>query len=129
VFSETGAALAGREPNAEGPHPLAGLLVTQVVPHPANPMHPLAAEYQRALEAHNAGPGSYPSLETYLATRVIQEALRTCERDIGRACLLQALATRTFELPGVRVQFGAARRQARPFVEITLLDRNGRFRR
>ncbi|WP_164886768.1 MULTISPECIES: ABC transporter substrate-binding protein [Piscinibacter] len=135
VFSEAGAALAARPPGSRGPHPLAGLLVTQVVPHPGNVLHPLVAEYQRALTAqeapgaHVAMPGGHPSLEAYAATRVIHEALRACGREAGRACLLQSLATRAFELPGLKVQFGPAQRQPRPFVEITLLDGEGRLRR
>lgn len=156
VFSEAGAALAARPAGSSGPHPLAGLLVTQVVPHPGNALHPLVAEYQRALMEHGAhvapgahgasgasgssgssgssgapgaAPGSHASLEAYAATRVIQEALRACGREAGRACLLQVLPARTFELPGMKVQFGTAQRQPRPFVEITLLDGAGRLRR
>ena len=129
VFSETGAALAVRPPGSAGPHPMAGLLVTQVVPHPANALHPLAAEYQRAIAAHGAAPGSHASLEAYLAVRVIQEALRPCGREAGRACLLQSLGARSHDLPGLKVQFGSTQRQPRPFVEITLLDGAGRFRR
>ena len=135
VFSEAGAALAARPPGSSGPHPLAGLLVTQVVPHPGNALHPLVAEYQRALMAHaahdeqGANPGSHASLEAYAAVRVVQEALRACGREAGRACLLQVLPTRSFELPGLKVQFGPAQRQPRPFVEITLLDGAWRLRR
>ena len=129
VFSDTGAALAARAPGSTGPHPMAGLLVTQVVPHPANALHPLAAEYQRAIGAHGDAPGSHASLEAYLAVRVIQEALRPCGREAGRACLLQSLAARSHELSGLKVTFGSAQRQPRPFVEINLLDAIGRFRR
>lgn len=129
VFSETGAALAARPEGASGPHPLAGLLVTQVVPHPNQRSHPLVVEYQRALAAQGAGPGSYPSLEGYLAVRVIQEALGYCDREPGRSCLLQVLAARALELPGFTVRFGSAQRQSHPFVEITMLDAQGRFMR
>lgn len=129
VFSEAGAALAAQHDGTTGAHSLAGLLVTQVVPHPSNALHPLVSEYQAALATHGASPGSHPSLEAYLAVRLIQEALRPCGRDPQRACLLQSLAARSHELPGMKVQMGAAQRQARPFVEITLLDAQGRFRR
>lgn len=129
VFSETGAALSGRPEGATGPHPLAGLLVTQVVPHPNQRSNPLVEEYQRALAAQGTGPGSYPSLEAYLATRVIQEALGYCHHEAGRSCLLQVLATRAFELPGLTVRFGNAQRQPHPYVEITMLDAQGRFKR
>lgn len=129
VFSETGAALATRESSAAGPHPLAGVLVTQVVPHPGNRMHPLVAEYQRALTAQGANAGTYPSLEGYLAMRVLQEGLSGCAKDANRACLLRSLRAGSFDLPGLRIQFGTTQRQASPFVEITLLDGQGRFRR
>lgn len=90
--------------------------------------HPLVAEYRRALGVQRAPEeGSYPSLEGYLGARVVQEALRGCGREAGRACLLQTLGTRTLELPGLKVQFGSAQRQPRPFVEITMLNGEGRF--
>lgn len=129
VFSEAGAALSARPEGASGPHPHAGLLVTQVVPHPNQRSHRLVEEYQRALTVQGTGPGSYPSLEAYLATRVIQEALGYCDRDLGRTCLMHVLATRALELPGLTVRFGSAQRQTHPYVEITMLDAQGRFRR
>lgn len=141
VFSETGAALAERAASGQTAQNTAGLLVTQVVPHPANLSHPLVAEYQRAFSAHGAGLGnakpSYPSIEGYQAMRVLQEALRACAREVGRdaareaarACLTQALSNRSFDVAGQRIHFGSEQRQARPFVEMSLLDGQGRFRR
>lgn len=129
VFSETGAALAAREAGASGPHPLAGVLVSQVMPHPNNTLHPLVMEYQRALVAQGGGEASYPSIEGYLAARVIQLALSNCVKEAARACLLHVLRSGTFDLPGLRVRFGNEQRQSRPFVEMTLLNSEGRFRR
>lgn len=129
VFSETGVALSARPEGASGPHPQGGLLVTQVVPHPNQRSHPFVEEYQRALTAQGTGPGSYPSLEAYFAMRVIEEALGFCDRDPTRTCLLKVLAARSFNLPGLTVRFGSAQRQPNPYVELTLLDAQGRFRR
>jgi len=130
VFSEAGAALAAPQARSGAArHPMAGLLVTQVVPHPGNAMHPMVSEYQRARSAQGAAPGGYPSMEGYLSVRVIQEALRPCGREASRACLIQSLRSRRFELPGLTVEFGQTQQQARPYVEITLLDGEGRFRR
>jgi ABC-type branched-subunit amino acid transport system substrate-binding protein len=129
VFSEAGAALSARPAGASGSHPQAGLLVTQVVPHPNQRSHLFVGEYQRALTAQGAGPGSYPSLEAYLAIRVIQEALGYCDREPSRTCLLQALTTRAIELPGLAVRFGSAQRKPNPYIEITMLDAQGHFRR
>jgi ABC-type branched-subunit amino acid transport system substrate-binding protein len=129
VFSETGAALSVRPEGASGPHPQGGLLVTQVVPHPNQRSHPLVDEYQRALMLQGTDSGSYPSLEAYFAMRVIQEALGFCDRDPGGPCLLKVLAARSLDLPGLTVRFGSAQRQPKPYVELTMLDALGRFRR
>lgn len=141
VFSETGAALAERAAAGQSAQNTAGLLVTQVMPHPSNLAHPLVADYQRAMAAHGASLGnakpSYPSIEGYQAMRVLHEALRACSREFGRdaareaarSCVTQALATRSFDVAGQRIHFGSEQRQARPFVEMTLLDGQGRFRR
>ncbi len=126
VFSETGAVLAAHLPVGRGPHPFAGLLVTQVVPHPDQRMHPLVDEFQRARAAYG-GSSSHGALEGYLALRVVVEALRSCERSLDRRCVLRVLGARSFDLPGMKVQFGAAQRQPRPFVEINLLDAGGRL--
>lgn len=128
-FSETGAALARLAGAAPVRQPLAAMLVTQVVPHPGNRLHPLVAEYQSALKDHAATAASYPSLEGYLALRVIQEALRTCGNNASRECLQRVLLTRSIDVPGLRFQLGAAQRPQRSFVEMTLLDQTGRFRR
>lgn len=109
------------------PHPFAGLLVAQVVPHPGRQLHPLADEFQRGRLAHGDS-GSHGALEGYLVLRVVVEALRSCERSLDRKCVLHVLGTRSFDLPGMKLQFGPAQRQARPFVEINLLDTQGRLR-
>lgn len=127
VFSETGAVLATHLPADGGTHPFSGLLVTQVVPHPDRRLHPLVDEFQRARAAFG-GSSSHGALEGYLALRVAVEALRSCERSLERRCVLQALVARSFELPGMKVQFGPAQRQPRPFVEVNLLDAGGRLR-
>jgi ABC-type branched-subunit amino acid transport system substrate-binding protein len=126
-FSETGAALASLGGVAPAHQSMAAMLVTQVVPNPGNRLHPLVAEYQSALKEHGSAAGSYPSLEGYLAVRVIQEALRGCGHNVTRECLEQALMTRSVDVPGMHFQLGAAQRPQHSFVEMTLLDKDGRF--
>lgn len=122
AFSE-----AGNLPSSTArPHPLTGLLVTQVMPNPAQRTHPLVAEYLKVAEGQ---PPGYASLEGYLAVRTVQAALAVCGRDLSRACVLRSLSTARLELPGTTLQLGSAQRVARPFVEITMLDEDGRFRR
>lgn len=111
---------------AARPHPLSGLLMTQVLPHPAQRSHPLVAEY---LQASGGQAPTYPALEGYQALRTLQAALLACRQEPSRACLLRRLTTARLELPGQSVQIGSNQRVSRPFVEITLLDDEGRFRR
>jgi branched-chain amino acid transport system substrate-binding protein len=128
-FSETGAALASLAGAAPARQTLSAMLVTQVVPHPGNRLNPLVAEYQTAMKDRETAAGSYPSLEGYLGLRVIQEALRACGQAISRECLHRTLQTRGIDVPGLHFQLGAAQRPQRAFVEMTLLDQAGRFRR
>lgn len=132
VFSETGAALAGQARVGRW-RPPPGLMITQVTPHSADLSQPLVAEYHKAVSATASDGadegGRYPSIEGYRGMRVLHEALRACSSQLSRSCVLDALANRTLEVAGQRIQFGATQRQARPFVEMTLLDTQGRFRR
>jgi branched-chain amino acid transport system substrate-binding protein len=126
VFSETGAALAQRGRQNSGNN----ILVTQIVPSPTNQMHPLVAAYTRSIRTHEPSMRpSYPSLEGYLAMNVLVKAIKTCGKVNQRDCLLRSLRTNTFDAHGIKVNFGEAQRQKNPFVEITLFDSQGRFRR
>jgi len=127
AMSETGAGLQAGA--AGGPRELAGLMVSQVLPHPAHVGHPLAAEYGRALARQAGAEPSYPGLEGYLYARVLGEALRQCARRLTPACLIEVLENRAIDLPGLRVQFAPQHRRGPRFVELTLLDGQGRFRR
>ncbi|MDP3924147.1 MAG: ABC transporter substrate-binding protein [Hydrogenophaga sp.] len=129
TFSEVGAAWASRQEALKAQHPMAGVLVTQVMPHPTNRANPLAAEYQDALKAAGARPGDYPSMEGYFAVRVIESALRLCGAEIGPACLRSTLESRPIELAGQSVRLGTSRRIELPFVDITQMTKEGRFRR
>ena len=129
TFSEVGAALAARQASPGAPHPMAGVLVTQVMPNASNRSQPLAAEYQDAARASGVRPGGYPSMEGYFAIRVIEAALRECASDVGPTCLRRILESRPIEVAGQRVLLGPSHRMEEPFVDITLMTREGRFRR
>jgi branched-chain amino acid transport system substrate-binding protein len=129
TFSEVGAAWSSRQDALKAQHPMAGVLVTQVMPSPANRVHPLVAEYQDALKAAGGRAGDYPSMEGYFALRVIESALRQCGGDAGPTCLRGVLESRSFEVAGQSVSLGKTRRIEHPFVDITLMTKDGRFRR
>jgi branched-chain amino acid transport system substrate-binding protein len=129
AFSEVGAAWAGRQDALKALHPMAGVLVTQVMPNPTNRIHPLVVEYLDALKAAGGRAGDYPSMEGYFALRVIESALRQCGNEPGPACLRGVLENRSIDVAGQSVRLGKSRRLEHPFVDITLMTKDGRFRR
>lgn len=118
VLSETGVALIGETAAA-------GVVVSQVLPHPMRLAHPLVAAYHRALAGESLRP-SYASLEGFLYGRVLAEALRLCGRRAVAACIQDVLSSRTPEVPGWRLAFTPQDRRGARFIEITMLDREGR---
>jgi branched-chain amino acid transport system substrate-binding protein len=128
VMSEAGAQLqAGNTAPAE----LAGVVVSQVVPHPAAASVPVVADYQRL--AQQSVPPAAPShagLEGFLYARVLAEAMRRCSRaDLGRRCIVSALESKPIDVGGWRVQFASGERRGSRFVEMTIMTSDGRFRR
>ncbi|HSV46482.1 MAG TPA: ABC transporter substrate-binding protein [Ramlibacter sp.] len=125
VMSESGAQLVS---GAASAHELAGVIVSQVVPHPATASAQIAADYQRLAAQAGRAP-SYPGLEGFIYARVIAEALRRCGRETSRRCLLSALESRPIDTGGYRVQFSPGDRRGSRFVEMTIVTADGRFRR
>lgn len=125
VTSEAGAQLlAGGAESTE----LAGVIVSQVVPHPASAALPLQADFQRVSAAAGMAP-SYPALEGFIYARALAESLRRCGREPSRRCLIAALESRPIDMGGYRVQFAPNDRRGSRFVEMTIVTADGRFRR
>lgn len=124
AVSETGSAIELQGGGTQA----RGLLVSQVLPHPSQLAHPLAAAYQRALAGDTAA-ASYASLEGYLYGRVIGEALRLCARKTTPACVTEMVETRITEVDGWRLRFGRGERSGSRYVDLTLLGPQGRVRR
>lgn len=122
AISEAGAQLATSAASGE----LAGVVVSQVVPHPGTASLPITLDYRRQI---GGATPSYTGLEGFIYARVITEALRRCVRDLSRRCLVNALEGRPVELGGYRVQFGPNDRRGSKFVEMTIVTPDGRLRR
>ena len=106
-------------------------MVTQVVPSPFKTSHPLAREFQAALQKNGAAlQPNYSSMEGYLAARVVGEALKSAaaagrlQRD-GLVAALEALNGQ--QVAGFPIAF---RPQAgKPgFVELSMLTSDGKAR-
>lgn len=122
VMSEAGAELLA---SGAAPRELAGVIVSQVLPHPRSVSVPVAADYQR-LAGERA---SYAGLEGFVYARLIAAALRACGAQLTRQCVIAALETKPFDAGGYRVQFKPGDRRGSRFVEMTIITADGRFRR
>ena len=71
------------------------MIVSQVMPHPRSSSIPVTADYQR-LAGESA---SYAGLEGFVYVRVIAAALRACNGQLHRQCVITALESKTFWRP------------------------------
>ena len=84
-----------------------GVIVTQVVPFPADTSNPVVAAYQEALAEYDPDvqPG-FVSLEGYMAGRLAIAGLERCGDDVTRACFLSALRdAQPIDMSGVELRF------------------------
>jgi branched-chain amino acid transport system substrate-binding protein len=105
-----------------------GVVVASVVPFPWSQAHPLAKEYQAAMNHIGQRQYSFVSFESYINARVLGEAIRRAGKEPTRARLVAAAENmKDVSLGGFDVSFGKTRRQGSKFVELTIIGPNGRF--
>jgi ABC-type branched-subunit amino acid transport system substrate-binding protein len=107
----------------------AGVVVTQVVPFPADTSIPLVGRYQAALKAVSpeAQPG-FGTLEGYMVGRVVIAALEKIEGEPTRRTLLDTIFSNTFDLGGVKLVYGPNDNQGMDEVFLTVIQPDGTFR-
>ena len=106
-----------------------GLGISQVVPYPYRPSLPVVREFQAALKKHAPGAEvNYTNFEEYLGAKVLVEALRRAGPKPSRAQVIAALESlRSFDLGGVTVSYGPKERVGSRYVEVTVIDGDGKL--
>jgi branched-chain amino acid transport system substrate-binding protein len=104
-----------------------GVVVTQVVPFPADASIPLVARYQKALKASNPDAKiGFVSLEGYIVGRLVVEALGKVKGPVTRAALLSTIKeTGTFDLGGITLSYGPNDNQGMHQVFLTVIQADG----
>ncbi len=104
-----------------------GVVVTQVVPFPADTSIPLVARYQKALKAANSDAKiGFVSLEGYIVGRLVVEALGKVKGPVARAALLSTIKeTGTFDLGGITLTYGPNDNQGMHQVFLTVIQADG----
>jgi ABC-type branched-subunit amino acid transport system substrate-binding protein len=107
----------------------AGLIMAQVVPLPTRKSIPIVAEYQAALAAIGAKPDySFNSLEGYITAKVLVEGLRRTGKDLTRAKFIKAVESITeWDLGGYFVEYSPTNHNGSKYVDITIINKAGRF--
>jgi len=107
-----------------------GLVVSQIVPSPADRTVAVVRDYQELLKKARLEDGGYSGLEAYITARVLVEGLRRAGKNPTRAGLIAALETmRDYDLGDDMVNFLGDDHVGRRFVELTIVGRDGRFLR
>lgn len=105
-----------------------GVAITQVVPFPANSTMPLVREYQQAMTAAGQKEFSHLSLEGYLNAKVVAEGLRRAGPKLTRASLITAMdSIKAYNLGGLDVSFGQGAASGSRFVELTMVNGQGKL--
>ena len=112
--------------SAIGPQAARGVIVSQVVPDPAT-VSELTREHRKIMEKYADEPISQATLEGFIAAKALVLALRRSAD--GSAGLAQAIRSNgRFDLSGYELNFAQGQR-ASTFVELTVVNRDGRLSR
>lgn len=107
-----------------GPTTARGLIVSQVVPNPAG-ISDLAREHRKLMEKYADEPATQATLEGFIAAKVLVRSLQQRESSVADG---QLRPQGKFDLGGYTLDFSSGLR-ASHFVELTVVDRNGRLLR
>ena len=98
-----------------------GMMISQVVPSPADASLPLSRDYQNALKkSEPAGTPSYVSFEGYVGGRVLIAALELAGQDLSREKLIDAFqGMQNVDLGGMVFSFSPTNHQGSSQVYVT----------
>lgn len=106
-----------------------GIILAQVLPDPYAATSRITREFKLAASK----PGtkvriSYTSLEGYIAAKVLVEAIRRAGPKINRKTLVASLENLgEFDLGGYVIEFQPGRREGSKFVELSLVNKEGKL--
>jgi ABC-type branched-subunit amino acid transport system substrate-binding protein len=105
-----------------------GVMVSQVFPDERPARAPLAREASRLAQLKNLQL-TPAMMEGFTAAKVTVEALRRCAGACSRADLHRALESLDLDLGGVRLAYSPTDHSGIEFTDLSIIDRNGVFRR
>lgn len=106
----------------------AGVMLSEVVPHPNNLSIPVVAEHHKIMEIYRDEAPSHLSLEGFIAAKMLVTALKNIGKDFTPAQLTSALKeTRSMDIGGFYLEFSPLRNRGSSYVDINVITRKGRL--
>ncbi len=108
-----------------------GIGISQVMPYPYSPLVPVAREFQGLMKKYQPEKVvSYASMESFIAAKILVEAIRRCGADPTRQKVITQLEKMNgYDVGGFKVSFSADNHVGSRFVEVTVIGRDGKLLR
>ncbi len=107
-----------------------GVVIAQVVPSPTFTAVPVLQEYRAAIEKLlGAREYSFTSLESFIAAKVVVEAIRRAGPNLTRETLMAALDNMSsYDAGGYILSFSAKNHNGSKFVDLTIIGTDLKFK-
>lgn len=106
----------------------AGVMLSEVVPHPNDWSVPVVAEHHKIMEIYRDEPPSHLTLEGFIAAKMLVNAIKSIGKDFTPAQLTSALKeTRSMDIGGFYLEFSPLRNRGSSYVDINVITRKGRL--
>lgn len=108
-----------------------GVGISQVMPYPYSSKVPVAHEFQQMMAKYQPGKTvSYASMESYIAAKILVEAIRRTGGNPTREKVISQLEKMSnYDVGGFKVSFGPDNRVGSRFVEVTVIGPDGKLMR
>jgi ABC-type branched-subunit amino acid transport system substrate-binding protein len=108
-----------------------GIGISQVMPYPYSPRLPVVREFQTLMAKYQPDKVvSYASMESFIAAKILVEAIRRSGTDPTRQKIISQLEKlNNYDVGGFRLTFSPESRTGSKFMEVTVIGREGRLLR
>ena len=106
-----------------------GIGISQVMPYPYSTLAPVAREFQTLMAKYQPDKVvSYASMESFIAAKILVEAMRRSGADPTRQKIITQLEKmNSYDTGGFKISFSPDNRVGSKFVEVTVIGRDGRL--
>jgi len=108
-----------------------GVGISQVMPYPYSARVPVVREFQAMMAKYQPDKViSYASIESFIAAKILVEAMRRSGPDLTRQKIITQLdKLNNYDVGGFRVTFTPENHTGSKFMEVTVIGRDGRLLR